>query len=82
MDVKGAFDGIPRNRLLFRLQQQGWPQNLVAWVGSSMSERYAEVLFEDAQVQRAPIPCGLPQGSSVAPVLFLLFLPPPPFSQR
>ncbi|CAD6505563.1 BgTH12-01053, partial [Blumeria graminis f. sp. triticale] len=32
LDVKGAFDAVYPGRLVHRLREQGWPENLVRWV--------------------------------------------------
>lgn len=34
LDVQGAFDAVLRRRLIIRMLQQGWPRNLVKFVGS------------------------------------------------
>jgi hypothetical protein len=31
LDIKGAFNAVLPGRLIYRLQQQGWPENLVRW---------------------------------------------------
>lgn len=41
MDVKGAFDSVLRNRLILRLQQQGWPSSLIRLIFTFASSRTA-----------------------------------------
>ena len=76
VDVKGAFDGVLRNRLLFRLRTQGWPENVVQWVSSFFQNRSARIRLDREVSDPFQILCGLPQGSPVSPILFLLYVEP------
>ncbi|KAH7471133.1 hypothetical protein FOMA001_g13258 [Fusarium oxysporum f. sp. matthiolae] len=76
MDVQGAFDTVMRNRLVLRLREQGWPDYLARWAGSFMSGRSARVRYQDTVTPSSPLQCGLPQGSPVSPILFLLYTEP------
>ncbi|KAG6988623.1 putative RNA-directed DNA polymerase from transposon X-element [Fusarium oxysporum f. sp. conglutinans] len=76
MDIRGAFDTVLRNRLVLRLREQGWPDHLARWAGSIMSGRSARVRYQDTLTSSSPLECGLPQGSPVSPILFLLYTEP------
>ena len=76
VDVKGAFDGVHCNRLLLRLRNQGWSENLVRWVKSFLQGRSAQIHLDQIISDSFPILCGLPQGSPVSPILFLLYVEP------
>ncbi|KHJ34730.1 hypothetical protein EV44_g4149 [Erysiphe necator] len=73
-DLKAAFDGGLRNRLCYRLRSQGWPKHVVNWVSSFMSDRSAHICLDQSKTESLPILCGLPQGSPVSPILFLLYV--------
>ncbi|KFG83505.1 hypothetical protein MANI_024888 [Metarhizium anisopliae] len=75
-DIQGAFDTTMCNRLVLRLREQGWPDNLARWAGSFMSGRSARVRYQDITTPTTPLQCGLPQGSPVSPILFLLYTEP------
>ncbi|KJZ68476.1 hypothetical protein HIM_01090 [Hirsutella minnesotensis 3608] len=75
-DIQGAFDTAMCNRLVLRLREQGWPDNLARWTGSFMSGRSARVRYQDITTPTTPLQCGLPQGSPVSPILFLLYTEP------
>ena len=76
MDIQGAFDSVLRNRLTYRLREQGWPISLVRWVDSFMSHRTARVRLQDITTDSIPLQCGLPQGSPISPILWLLYTQP------
>jgi hypothetical protein len=75
-DVQGAFDGVLVGRLCHRLRQQGYPEQVVAWTRSLLSDRSAWLCLDGIQAPECPIYCGLPQGSPVSPILFLLYIEP------
>ncbi|RXG41045.1 hypothetical protein VDGE_20064 [Verticillium dahliae] len=75
-DIEGAFDAALKGRLSVRLREQGWPENLISWVLSFMSDRQARVRHEGHASPAAPLQCGLPQGSPASPILFLLYTEP------
>lgn len=76
MDVQGAFDSVLPNRNAKRLREQGWPDNLVRWVLDFSTGRSVRVRFEGAITGDKPLVCGLPQGSPVSPILFMLYMQP------
>ncbi|KAL0929378.1 uncharacterized protein CTRU02_215544 [Colletotrichum truncatum] len=73
-DVKGAYNGVYKERLLQRLKARGIPEKLVEWVDAFCSQRTASIQIngQDSEVRSLPQP-GLPQGSPLSPVLFLFF---------
>ena len=74
VDVKGAFDGVLHNRLLRRMQAQGWPPQLLKWTASFLSGRSAQIRYPGGVTEPIPLACGVPQGSPASPVLFMLYL--------
>ncbi|OAA34078.1 reverse transcriptase [Beauveria brongniartii RCEF 3172] len=72
MDVEGAFDAILRNRLILQLRRQGWPTFLIRWLAIYLTRRLAKVRFEDAIAEALELLCGIPQGSPLSPILYLL----------
>lgn len=73
MDFEGAFDGILPLRLILALREQGWHRSLIDWVASFLAGRQARVRLLGYTSPTTPLRCGLPQGSPVSPVLFLLW---------
>jgi hypothetical protein len=76
MDIQGAFDTVMCNRLVLRLREQGWPDHLARWAESFMRDQSARVRYQDTLTPFTPLQCGLPQGSPVSPILFLLYTEP------
>lgn len=73
-DVKGAYNGVYRERLLQRLTARGIPTILVRWIEAFCSERTASFVINGTVSQQQRLPqAGLPQGSPLSPVLFLFF---------
>jgi hypothetical protein len=71
-DVKGAYNGVCKERLVKRLTARGIPANLVRWIRSFCSDRSATVLVNgQASIKAALQQAGLPQGSPLSPILFL-----------
>ncbi|KAH8193491.1 hypothetical protein TruAng_012343 [Truncatella angustata] len=75
-DVKGAFDAALVGRLVVQMREQGWPNFLIRWTESFMTERSARVRFEDTLTEVEPLHCGLPQGSPTSPILYMLYTEP------
>lgn len=75
-DVSGAFNAVLKNRLVHRLRMQGWPHSLVTLIHDFMTDRTASTRMEDSSLPTTPLACGVPQGSPISPILFLLYMQP------
>lgn len=74
LDVKGAFDHVSKNRLLSILIELRLPSSLVSWVFAFLSDRLLRLSF-DGQVEAFKlIITGIPQGSPISPILFLIYI--------
>ena len=72
-DIKGAFDAVTKERLTERLWQQNIPLSLIRWVASFLTDRKAAIRLDGQTGDQESIQIGVPQGSPVAPILFMLF---------
>jgi hypothetical protein len=72
LDVKGAFDRVDKTHLLKRMILVGIAGNIVRWVDSFLSNRRAMLVIDGRTGETCAIQAGLPQGSPVSPVLFIL----------
>ncbi|KAF9728557.1 zinc knuckle [Paraphaeosphaeria minitans] len=73
-DVKGAYNNVATEPEIRRLRQRQIPETIVRWVQDFCTERQACIVVNGTttEVQRLP-QAGLPQGSALAPILFLFF---------
>src|SRR6201990_1382695 len=76
LDVKGAFDAVLPGRLVRRLREQGWPPNLNRWVPPFATGSTVQIRLDGEIGPTTDSQCGLPQGSPVSPILFMLYLAP------
>ncbi|KAJ5100792.1 hypothetical protein N7456_006844 [Penicillium angulare] len=73
-DVKGAYNGVCKERLVQRMKARGIPEDLLRWVEAFCSERTANILINGQLSEAQSLPqAGLPQGSPLSPILFLFF---------
>jgi len=74
LDISGAFDTVNHTRLLATLRDLGYPKWLVVWVRAWLTDRSAILWFDGEATDPIPVPAGVPQGSPLSPVLFLLYI--------
>lgn len=73
-DVKGAYNGVCKERLLQRMKARGIPEDLLRWVEAFCSERTATIQINGQVSEAQSLPqAGLPQDSPLSPTLFLFF---------
>jgi len=74
LDLSKAFDTVNHKELLEKLEKQygvrGLPLKLFE---NYLTNRTHFVSTEDIQSQKASVTCGVPQGSNLGPLLFLLY---------
>ena len=74
LDISGAFDTVNHNRLLNTLREIGFPGWTVRWIKAWLTDRKAVLHFDGQHTQAFSIRAGVPQGSPLSPILFLLYI--------
>jgi len=74
LDYRKAFDSVPHMKLLEKLEQLGIRNNLLRWIGKFLTARTLRVGVRGTLSYWIDILSGVPQGSVLGPLLFLLFV--------
>ena len=73
-DVSKAFDRIWHEGLLLKFEAAGITGNLLTWLRSYLTDRRQRVVLPGVQSNWNNIRAGVPQGSILGSLLFLLFI--------
>ncbi len=71
LDIKKAFDCVPKHILCMKLQKIGIHGNVLKWFESYLSERIQFVKVRNEKSSKLDINWGVLQGSLLTPSLFL-----------
>ena len=74
LDFRKAFDSVNHRLLLLKLEGLGIDPKTLGWIGSYLRRRTFHVQVEGQNSSVAPIRSGVPQGSVLGPLLFLLYV--------
>ena len=73
-DLSIAFDTVNKSFLLTKLYNMGIRGTLLNWINSYMTDRKIIVKYGDIFSDNKPISLGVPQGSVLGPLLFILYV--------
>lgn len=74
LDLKRAFETIDRQRLIKKLESIGVKGKELEWFTSYLSDRFQRTKFNGEVSDEKQIDLGVPQGSKLAALLFLIYI--------
>ena len=83
LDLSAAFDTVDHEILLDRLHQAfGIRGSALEWIESFVADRVQTVVFAGEKSVESRVLCGIPHGSVLGPILFLLCAEVTPIAER
>ncbi len=73
-DFMKAFDKVPHKRLVKKIESFGITGSLLGWIKSFLNERWQRVVVNEAYSEEVQVISGIPQGSVLGPLLFVLYI--------
>ena len=74
LDISKAYDTVWKDGLRFKLYQKGVRGRLLLWISDYLANRKGRVKLNDCSSNLMNLECGVPQGSVLSTLLFILYI--------
>ena len=74
INLKKAFDALDHKILLKKMTCLGFKTPVIKWFEAFLSNRKLLVSVDDVFLEAGVLNCGVPQGSILGPLLFLIYI--------
>jgi hypothetical protein len=74
LDFQKAFDRVPHKRLLMKIKAHGIVGTIANWIAGWLSDREQRVVLNQKTSEWINVLSGVPQGSVLGPLLFVIYI--------
>ena len=74
LDFQKAFDKVPHQRLILKLKSHGMGNSIINWIEQWLTNRKQRVVVDGEVASWKSVLSGVPQGSVLGPILFLVYI--------